>query len=130
MDISKNAIQKRQYYYSLGRKFEKENNINEAIKTYKEYSTYLADEDKHIPHKWISSFYEQLGDIENSLFHLEEFAKGCSAPKAAEVFKELGENYLKLGNIYKAILNFEAAIHFNPNIGVKKKIDELKNSLS
>lgn len=129
MNTNQTAIQKRQHFYWLGRKWEDENDIPKAIEAYKEYSTHLAEEDKHIPHQWISKFYDQLGSSEKSLFHLEEFAKGCTPPKAAEVFKEIGEKYLELNSIEKAVSSFESAIENNPNIGIKKKLDELKNSL-
>lgn len=129
MNTNQSAIQMRQHFYWLGRKLEQENNIPKAIEAYKEYSTYLADEDKHIPHQWISKFYDQLGNQEESLIHLEKFAKGCTPQKAAEVYKEIGEKYLELNSIENAVTNFENAIKNNPNIGVKKKLDELKNSL-
>lgn len=129
MNTNQSVIQKRQHFYWLGRKWEEENDILKAIEAYKEYSIHLADEDKHIPHQWISKFYDQLGNPEKSLIHLEEFAKGCTPPRAAEVYKEIGEKYLGLNSIEKAIINFENAIGNNPNIGVKKKLDELKSSL-
>ena len=129
MSHEQNAIKKRQEFYWLGRKYEDENDLPKAIEAYKTYSTHLAEEDKHIPHQWVSKFYDQLGETEKSLFHLEEFAKGCTPPRAAEVYKELGEKYLAIHSIEKAVSNFENAIANNPNIGVKKKLDELKNSL-
>jgi tetratricopeptide (TPR) repeat protein len=89
----------------------------------------LAEGDKHIPHHWISKFYDQLGNLEKSLLQLEEFVKVCTRPKAAEVYKEIGKKYLVLNCIAKAVLSFESAIENNPNIGIKKKLDELKNSL-
>jgi tetratricopeptide (TPR) repeat protein len=129
MNTNQTVIQKRQHFYWLGRKREDENDIPKAIEAYKEYSTHLAEGDKHIPHQWISKFYDKLENPEKSLIHLEEFAKGCTPPKAAEVFKEIGEKYLELNSIEKAVINFENAIENNPNIGIKKKLDELKNSL-
>ena len=129
MSHEQNAIKKRQEFYWLGRKFEDENDLSKAIEAYKTYSTYLAEEDKHIPHQWVSKFYSQLGETEKSLFHLEEFAKGCTPPRAAEVYKEIGEKYLTIHSIKKAVSNFENAIINNPNIGVKKKLNELKNSM-
>lgn len=129
MSHEQNAIKKRQEFYWLGRKYEDENDLPKAIEAYKTYSTHLAEEDKHIPHQWVSKFYDQLGETEKSLFHLEEFAKGCTPPRAAEVYKELGEKYLTIHSIEKAVSNFENAIANNPNIGVKKKLNELKNSL-
>ena len=129
MIINQNIIKKRQEFYWLGRKFADENNLLKAIEAYKTYSTYLSDEDKHIPQQWIFKFYEDLGEVEKSLYHLEEFAKGCTPPKAAEVFKEVGEKFLKINLIERAKINFENAIEKNPNIGVKKKLKELKNGL-
>lgn len=129
MNTNQQDIGKRQHYYWLARKHADEKDIVTAIVAYTEYSMHLADEDKHIPHQWIAEFCEQLGDLEKSLYHLEEFAQGCTPPKAAEVFKEIGEKYLVLNNREKAVLNFEKAIINNPNIGVKKKLDEIKNSL-
>jgi hypothetical protein len=54
----------------LGRKWVDENDIPKAIEAYKEYSIHLAVEDKHIPHQWISKFYDKLGNQEKSLIHL------------------------------------------------------------
>jgi tetratricopeptide (TPR) repeat protein len=124
-----NTLKQRQESYWLGRKHEKENDLPQAIEAYKTYSTHLAEEDQHIPHQWISKLYDQLGERKESLFHLEEFAKGCTPPRAAEVYKELGEKYLKTQSIEKAVSSFENAIANNPNIGVKKKLEELRNSL-
>lgn len=129
MSHEQNAIKKRQEFYWLGRKYEDENDLPKAIEAYKTYSTHLAKEDKHIPHQWVSKFYDQLGETEKSLFHLEEFAKGCTPPRAAEVYKELGEKYLAIHSIEKAVSNFENALANNPHVGVKKKLDELTNSL-
>lgn len=128
MTQEQNTLNKRQEFYWLGRKHQEENNLPQAIEAYKTYSTHLAEEDQHIPHQWISKFYDQLGETEKSLFHLEEFAKGCTPPRAAEVYKELGEKHLKIDSIEKAVSNFENAIANNPNIGVKKKLEELRNS--
>lgn len=128
MSHEQNTVKKRQEYYWLGKKYEDENDLPKAIEVYKTYSTHLAEEDKHIPHQWVSKFYDQLGEPEKSLFHLEEFAKGCTQSRAAEVYKELGEKYLTIHSIQKAVSSFENAIANNPNIGVKKKLDELKNS--
>ena len=129
MNHELNAIRKRQEYYWLGRKYADENDLPKAIEAYKTYSTHLSEEDKHIPHQWISKFYDQLGETEKSLSHLEEFAKGCTPPRAAEVYKELGEKYLTVQAVERSVYSFEKAIANNPNIGVKKKLDELKNRL-
>jgi tetratricopeptide (TPR) repeat protein len=129
MNTEHSIIKKRQHYYWLGMKWENENDLPKAIEAYKTYSTHLAEQDKHIPHQWISKFYEQLGDTEKSLLHLEKFAEGCTPPKAAEVYKSLGERYLTIHSIEKAVWNFENAIENNPNIGVKKKLDELISTL-
>lgn len=129
MNLYKTVLQKRQYYYWLGRKWKDENNIPKAIEAYEEYSNHLAEDDKHIPHQWISKLYAQLGNYEKSLIHLERFAKGLSPLNAADVYKEIGEKYLILNIVDKAVLNFENAIKNNPNIGIKKKLDELKSGL-
>jgi len=129
MEVNQSEIQKRQEFYWLGRKYQEQGNYTEAIEAYKTYSTHLADEDKHIPHQWISDFYEKLGKKEKSLFHLGKYAQGCTPPRAAEVFKEIGEHYLLINSIEKAVTNFENAIKNNPKIGIKKKLDNLKNSL-
>jgi len=128
MNTEQSIIKKRHHYYFLGRKFEKENNLPKAIETYKTYSTHLADADKHIPHQWISKFYDKLGETKKALLHLEEFAKGCTKPRAADVYKEIAERYVEINDTQKAILNFERAMEKNPVIGVKKKLDELKNT--
>jgi tetratricopeptide (TPR) repeat protein len=127
MSISKTDIQYRQHYYQLGRKYEDESNLPKAIEAYKEYSNHLAYKDKHIPHQWISKFYYQIGNIEESLFHLEVFAKGCTPPKAAELYKEIGAKYIEINEIDKARTCLDFAIEKDPNIGVKKLLDDLKN---
>lgn len=129
MNTNQNLVLNRQKYYWQAKKYEEEGNLLEAIEAYKVYLTHLADEDKHIPHQWISDFYKRLGEKEKSLIHLEKFAQGCTPPKAAEVFKEIGEKYFEINAIEKAVINFEKAIYYNTNIGVKKKLEELKNSL-
>ena len=131
VDISKlSVVQRRQHFYWLGRNYQENGNLEEAINAYKAYSTHLATADKHIPFLWISKMYKQLDDTENGLAYLESYAKGCTPPKAAEIYKEIGEEYLQHQNIEKAVLNFEEAIKNNPSIGVKKQLDELKNRLS
>lgn len=129
MNMKEGSLQKIQHFYWLGRKYEEEDNIEKAIESYMEYSTHLADKDKHIPHQWISGFYEKLGESEKSLNHLEEFVKGCTPKKAAEIYKQIGEKYLELNMIEKAISSFENAIENNSNIGVKTTLDDLKNGL-
>lgn len=126
MNTEYSVINIRQHFYWLGKKFEDENNIEKAIESYKEYSMHLADEDKHIPHQWISKLYDQAGNQEKSLLHLETFAKGCTPPRAAEVYKEIGEKYLVLKAVEKAIESFEKALDRNSQIPVKKKLKELK----
>jgi tetratricopeptide (TPR) repeat protein len=129
MSHDPNIIKKRQEYYWLGRKYEEENDLPQAILAYLTYSSHLAEVDQHIPHQWISRFYKKLGDIDKSLFHLEEFAKGCTKERAAKVYKKIGEKYLAINSTEKAISNFEQAVRNNPSIGVKKKLVELKNRL-
>lgn len=127
MKVHQTDLEKRKHFFWLGQKYEGENNISKAIQAYQEYSKHLAQQDKHIPHYWISILYEKIGQINNALTHLELFAKGCTSQKAAEVYKEIGEKYLKLNSIEKAKENFQQAVKNNPNIGVRKKLDDLKN---
>lgn len=129
MEVNQSEIQKRQEFYWRGKKFQEEGNYTEAIESYKIYSNHLSNVDKHIPHQWISGFYEILNEKEKSLFHLEKYAQGCTPLTAAEVYKEIGEKYLELNVIHKAVTNFELAIKNNANIGVKTKLKELKNRL-
>ncbi|MEL7119227.1 MAG: hypothetical protein AAFO07_07300 [Bacteroidota bacterium] len=129
MDFNHSAIQKRQDYFWLGRKYEEDNDLPAAIEAYKTYSTHLADTDQHIPNLWISKFYDQLEEPEQALFHLEAYAKGCSNIIAAKVYKDLAERYLLIDHVDQAILHFENALAKDDKVGVKKKLKKLKTSL-
>lgn len=118
-------IQKRQHYYFLGQEREISKDYQNAIDAYKEYSTWLKAEDRHIPHQWIAKLFFELEQVEEGLLHLEEFAQECSPPKAAIVYKEAGEQYEQIGNFRKALSCYQKAIEANPQIGLKKKIQEL-----
>lgn len=120
-------IRKRQNHYFKGRDNEFNGKLEKAIEEYQLYSESLDSADKHIPYQWISKLYSRLGNTNDSLKYLEMYGDGCSPPKAAEVFKELGELYEKNESIQKALNAYEKAIEFNPNIGAKKKIESLKN---
>jgi tetratricopeptide (TPR) repeat protein len=122
-------INERYSAYWIGRKYQEENNLLKAIEAYKVYATHLAPEDQHIPHQWIAEFYDQLGEKEHALYHFEIFAKGCSKAVAAEVYKGLGNDYLALNNIKKAIESYELALRNDENIGVKKMLYQLKKSV-
>ncbi|MCB0705665.1 MAG: hypothetical protein KDC34_10165 [Saprospiraceae bacterium] len=119
-------VQNRQHYYFEGRKLVKNGKKEEAIEAYKNYSSHMLLKDMHIPFQWISQLYEELGEIENSLYYLRLFARGCSPQKSADLHKHVGEWYLK--NDYKLFAKdcFEDAMLLNPNIGLKKKIEDLK----
>jgi len=128
MSQLENAIKKRQKFYWLGRNLDDNGDTTGAIKAFETYATYLLKEDEYIPHQWISKLYDKLGEKEKSLSHMERFAGGCPPPRAAIVYKEIGERYLTLGNTEKAISNFESAYEITPKIGVKSKIEKLKSS--
>lgn len=128
MGANQDLILKRQHYYWIGKNCEKVNNVQGAIEAYIEYAKHLDEADKHVPQKWISNLYSSIGRKRESLNHLKKFAIGCSPPKAAEVYKELGEKYIEQNNIVKAISSFELALKNNPNIGLKSKLEELKSS--
>lgn len=119
-------IRQRQNHYFKARDNEFNGKLEEAIEEYQLYSESLDSADKHIPYQWISKLYSRLGNKNDSLKYLEMYGDGCSPPKAAEVFKELGELYEKNELIQKALSSYQKAIDFNPNIGVKKKIESLK----
>lgn len=129
MKSAQSIIQLRQHYYWLGRRYHEEGKIPEAIEAYKEYSTHLDEKDQHMPHLWISNYYKELGDVQKTLKHLEIYAAGCTPPRAAEIYKDLGEKYLVLDAIEKAIQCYELAIKNNSNIGIRKKLTELKSDL-
>jgi tetratricopeptide (TPR) repeat protein len=127
MYIDKTNIQQRQYYFWLGRQREDEKDLSGAIEAYVIYATHLAPQDKHIPHGWISSLYEMLGDDEKAMSHLSQFAAGCSQKKAAELYKELGYRHLALNNIDDTIHFFKLALSNDLTIGVRTKLNELLN---
>lgn len=121
-------LQNIQKYYWEGRAYEESHNYKEAIAAYITYSSYLSESDQHIPHQWISKLYSKLNQVERALEHLEIFADGCSPPRAAEVYKEIGSQYLEINRSEQAIKAYENAIQNNPNIGVKKQLESLKNN--
>lgn len=102
-----------------------------SIDVYQQYSGYLQPVDQHIPHQGIAGLYAHLGDFENEASHRVQFAEGCSDQKAAEEYKKAGQCYEeKVGDVEKALEAYQRAVERNPNIGVKKKLEELKNRLS
>lgn len=127
MKTTQNLITLRQKYYWEGRNLQEQGQLLEAIEAFKIYASYLPEEDQHIPQQWISELYDHVGENEQALIHLEAFARGCSPPRAAEVYKAIGEKYLSIHSVEKAISSFEKAIENNPNIGIKKKLEELKS---
>lgn len=120
------SIKKRQFYYFQGSEYEKENQLEKAIKSYLDYSGVLSEEDQHIPHQWISKLYERLGDKENSLIHLELFADGSTDARKSEVYKEIGEKYELMERYEKALEFFQKATSINNQIGLKTKISKLQ----
>lgn len=128
MSYNQEIIKKRQEFYFLGQQHEENKDLQKAIDAYKTYSSFLSDADKHIPYQWISKIYDQLGEAKQSLLALEKFANGCTPPKAAEVYKELGDSYLRLGDFENTFNCYTKAMEKNPKIGLKKKLDELKIS--
>lgn len=121
-------FQRRYHYYWIARNWQDQGNLSKTIEAYKEYATHLAKKDQHIPHQWISRFYEKLDKPKESLYHLELFAEGCASPRAANEYKTIGERYLSINAKEKAILNFEKAIKINPQIGVKTILKNLKKN--
>lgn len=129
MATKQSVINKRQFHYWKGIRFEKENNFYGAIESYLEYSEHLDSKDRHIPHLWISKLYSEIGKLNLSLIHLEKYAEGCNDLIAAEVYKEIGERYLDINAIEKTISCYEKAIILDPKIGLKKKLEYLKNNI-
>ena len=121
------SIKARQHYYFLGRQYAEENKIEKAIETYKIYSTHLAEENEHTPYHWISTLYDKLGEKEKSLDSLSQYAKGCSSPKAADLYKEIGKSYIDLNLVDKAIISFEKSLKIDPENVLIKKVETLKN---
>jgi len=130
MEIEYKEINKRYELFWEGMGFEKENNLQKAIETYKAYADSLAFLDKHIPHLWISGFYDRLDQPLQAIHHLDFYAKGCSKLKAAEIYKEIGIRYYKLSEFEKAIYFFELASSNDLNISVKKNLVNAKNALN
>lgn len=91
-----NAIKKRQYYFWLGKAYEVEEEWEKAIEAYKQYSSFLEEKDKHIPHLWISKIYDKRGDKKNAILHLKEYSKGCSTSKQNSINQEIKEREQKL----------------------------------
>jgi len=90
----------------------------------------LAVKDRFIPHVWISGLYDKLNQPIEAIFHLEEYAKGCSENKAALTWKEIGERYIKINDFDKALFSFEEAIKHDSAVSVKKLMDKVKKSRS
>jgi len=123
------STKKRQFYYFQGSEYEKENQLENAIKSYLDYSGVLSEADQHIPHQWISRLYEKLGDKEKSLVHLEVFANGSTDARKSDVYKEIGEKYELLERYEKALECFQKATAINNQIGLKTKISKLQKKL-
>ena len=47
----------------------------------------------------------------------------------ANIFRKIGEFYEAKGDIQKTIENWDKAYQLNPKIGVKRKLDKLKNKV-
>lgn len=115
-------IDKRYDLFWLGMKYEKENNVQQAIETYLLYSEALAFADRYIPHICISALYDKLNLPSKAIYHIEQHVKGyiewkasignkdLSNSKIGELYKDIGKRYL--GNIAQ-YLNFvhEAYVH-------------------
>ena len=126
LKIDPNSLKMRQQYYFEGRACEAAGNLEGAITVYEQYSNWLKAEDRHIPHQWISELYERLSMQEASLKHLSLYAEGCTPPRAAEVFKDIGAAYERLNQFDKALEAYESAVRKNPKMGIRKRMDELK----
>ena len=128
LNFDAETLDKRYTAYRLGQDYEKNGEYENAIDAYLKYADVLMDRDKHMPHLWVSWLYDKLEKKDLALKHKEIYAKGCSSPKGATLFKELGNQYLELKNQSKAIECFELALERNPNIGVKTKLGALLKS--
>lgn len=122
-------VNKRYDLFWLGMSYERENNLQKAIDTFLLYADALAPKDRYLPHIWISGIYNKLDQPTQALFHLEEFARGCSENRAALIWKDIGKKYLEINDLKKAIYSFEEAIKHDDTIGVKKLLDHLKKSV-
>lgn len=80
-------------YYRLGQEAEKIKDYSKAVEYYQEYSSHLADKDKHIPYLWIHELFLKQSDHENALKYLLQFCEGCSMPNAAKILKEKSKEY-------------------------------------
>lgn len=130
LKIDPNSLKMRQQYYFEGRAFEAAGDLEAAINAYEQYSNWLKEEDRHIPHQWISELYERLSMHEVSLKHLSLYAEGCTPPRAADVFKEIGAAYERLNQFDNAMEAYESAIRKNPKMGIFKRMDEIKSIIA
>jgi tetratricopeptide (TPR) repeat protein len=119
----------RQKHYFEGKACEAAEDFLGAIQAYETYSTWLKPEDRHIPFQWIADLYLRLGNEEEALQYLSKHAAGCSAPRAADLFRQIGSEYERLNNLELALEAYEAAAERNPKNPPKKKIDDIKSIL-
>lgn len=135
-------IDKRYDLFWLGMKYEKENNVQQAIETYLLYSEALAFADRYIPHIWISVLYDKLNLPSKAIYHIEQHVKGyiewkasidnkdLSKSKIGELYKDIGKRYLVINELENAIHAFELALSYDENVSVKKLIDSAKNKVN
>jgi tetratricopeptide (TPR) repeat protein len=119
----------RQKYYFEGKACEASGDFYGAIRAYETYSTWLKTEDRHIPFQWIADLFLRLGKEEEALQYLSKHAAGCSAPRAADMFRQIGSEYERLKQFELALEAYETAAEKNPKNPPKKKIDDIKSIL-
>jgi len=142
MNTDYKDIDKRYNLFWLGMKYEGENNLEKAIETYISYSESLAFADRFIPHIWISGLYAKINQPSQSIYHLEQYAKGYiesraleqdkefSKSKVGELYKEIGKRYLEINELERAIHSFELALNYDEKASVKKILDNANKKLN
>lgn len=118
-----NTLGNRSKYYQLGRQRKEEGKFIEAIEAYIEYSTFLSEEDQHIPFKWIGEIYDLLGNQIESIKSKIEYAKGCSFSLSIEIYRELQIQCNDLNNdkLFNEILDLKKIALANQKLNIKRK---------
>ncbi len=128
--LDPDSLKMRQKYYFEGRACEEKGDISGAINAYTAYSEWLKKADQHIPFEWIAHLHLLQGNEKESLKALCVFAEGCTPQRSAEVWKEIGAGFEKIGDPEEALKAYDHSVSINPKIGLKQKINALKYILS
>jgi tetratricopeptide (TPR) repeat protein len=76
--------------------------------------------------------YEMLGEVYETQNEIEHaignytWALSLSSENEASIYRKLGEIYESQYEIEQAIKHYEIALHCNPKVGVKKKLEKLR----